>query len=86
METAGSRGNYMPKPYKPERHLESVLKRKQTNSVDLRLKSLLERAKEQGASRELMHSLLESAIRIKDNRFHAPRAKGPEKKLFLSKM
>ena len=74
----------MPKSYKPERHLESILRRKQTNSVEVKLKSLLEQAKQQGASTELMHSLLESAIKIKNNRFSAPREKGPQRKVYLT--
>jgi len=74
----------MPKSYKPERHLESILRRKQTNSVDLRLKSILESARQQGASKELMHSLLKSAIKIKNNRFRAPREKGPQRKVYLT--
>jgi hypothetical protein len=74
-------GYSMPKrPYSPERHRESILKRKQTNPVDIRLKTLVQQAEKQGASKKIIYSLLESARRVKDNRFRAPRAKGPERK------
>jgi len=70
----------MPKPYNPEQHRKSILKRKQTNPVDQKLKELIHRAVKQNASQEMIYNLLESARKIKDNRFRQKRVKGQERK------